>query len=125
LQGLTNAEAEQLLKKFGRNFVAEKRPNRLFTFLLKFWAPIPWMLEITIVLQAALGKWNEAVIIIVLLVFNSILSFLQEERANKALALLRENLHIKTRVLRDNVWQLITADRLVPNDIVHLSAQHC
>ncbi|HHF7373682.1 TPA: plasma-membrane proton-efflux P-type ATPase [Legionella bozemanae] len=119
-QGLTSSEAKNRLLHYGPNIIEEKRPNRLTLFAKKFWSPIPWMLEVTILLQLTLRKYDEAIIITVLLLFNSVLSFFQEERANKALALLRHHLAIKARVLRDSKWQLIAAKELVPNDIVHL-----
>lgn len=118
--GLTSAVAQQRLLKFGRNYVAEKRPQRFILLLRKFWAPIPWMLEATIILQLIIGKIEEAIIITLLLIFNSLLSFFQEERANKTLALLKKHLAINVRVLRDNQWQLIAAENLVPDDIIHL-----
>jgi len=55
----------------------------------KLWAPIPWMLEAAIVLELALGKYVEAGIIAVLLVFNAALGFLQEGRAQATLAALK------------------------------------
>jgi H+-transporting ATPase len=120
LQGLTSSEAEHRLFKYGHNFVAEKARNRLAIFFSKFWSPVPWMLEVTIVIQLFIGKVEQAGIIAALLVLNGALSFFQEDRANKAFALLRHYLAIKTRVLRDNKWQLILAENLVPGDIVHL-----
>jgi len=120
LQGLTATEAGERMLKYGRNYIAEKRPNQLIVFLSKFWAPVPWMLELTVILQLVIGKFNEAIIITALLLFNSFLSFFQEERANKTLALLKKQLAINTRVLRDNKWQVLPAEELVPGDIVHL-----
>jgi H+-transporting ATPase len=120
LPGLTSAEARQRLLQYGPNMVAEDRPHPWLLLLHKFWAPVPWMLEATIVLQFALGKSSEAVIIAVLLVFNAVLGFAQEHRANNALALLRQRLAIQVRVLRDRVWQLTAAQELVPGDVVHL-----
>ena len=67
-----------------------------------------------------LGKTDEAVIIAALLVFNAVVSFLQEGRANKALALLRKRLNVQARVLRDGRWRLLPARELVPGDVVHL-----
>ena len=78
------------------------------------------MLEITIILELLLGHYAEAEIIGVLLVVNAILSFVQEGRAQSALALLRERLTIQARVLRDGHWQLRPARDLVPGDVVHL-----
>ncbi|OGT08615.1 MAG: plasma-membrane proton-efflux P-type ATPase [Gammaproteobacteria bacterium GWE2_37_16] len=118
--GLTTDEAKELLQKYGQNFVAEKKPNQWLNFLAKFWSPISWMLEATIILQLTIGKVHEALIIAFLLIFNSLLSFFQEDRANKALVLLRQHLAIKARVFRDNIWQLIAAEELVPGDIIHL-----
>ncbi len=120
IQGLTSQEAQQKLLKYGRNIVEEKQPNRWIIFLKKLWAPVPWMLEITIALQLILGKYDEAIIISALLLFNSVLSFFQEEKANKTLILLKHRLAIRARVLRDSHWQLISASDLVPSDIVYL-----
>ncbi|HUW00496.1 MAG TPA: plasma-membrane proton-efflux P-type ATPase [Gallionella sp.] len=120
LQGLTGTEARQRLIKYGPNTVAEDRPHPWLLFLKKFWAPVPWMLEATIALQFALGKASEAGIIAILLVFNAVLGFAQENRANNALALLKKRLAIQVRVLRDKVWQQLAAQELVPGDVVHL-----
>ncbi|MHB0986076.1 MAG: plasma-membrane proton-efflux P-type ATPase [Sulfuricella sp.] len=120
LQGLTSAEAQQRLLQYGPNTVAEERPHPWLAFLRKFWAPVPWMLEATIALQLVLGKADEAAIIAALLVFNAILSFMQENRANNALALLKGRLTIQARVFRDQTWQRLAAQELVPGDVVHL-----
>ena len=120
LQGLTNVEAQKRLLQYGPNTVAEDRHHHWLSFLKKFWAPVPWMLEVTVALQLILGKPDEAAIIAALLVFNAILSFIQESRANKALALLKSRLEIQVRVLRDQTWKKISARELVPGDAVHL-----
>ena len=118
--GLTTAEAQDRLQQFGRNRVEEEKRHPLLSFLAKFWAPVPWMLEATIVLEIVVHKLEEAAIIGVLLLFNSLLSFVQENQANRALALLRQRLSIQARVLRDGHWQLIPAEELVPGDVIHL-----
>lgn len=119
-QGLSATEAAQRLERYGPNEVAEEKPHPLLTFLLKFWSPVPWMLEATIALQLVLGKRDEAAVIAVLLVVNAVLGFLQEGRASKALALLRKRLDTQARVLRDGRWQACAAKNLVPGDIVHV-----
>ncbi len=80
--GLTATEAQARLQQYGPNRVDERRQSSWLAFLRKFWAPVPWMLQAAIVLQLFLGKNTEAIIISVLLVFNAILSFAQECRAN-------------------------------------------
>jgi H+-transporting ATPase len=118
--GLTTAEAAQRSAQYGPNEVAEAKRHPVAAFVRKLWAPVPWMLEATVVLQLVLGKTDEAAIIAALLVFNAVVSFLQEGRANKALALLRKRLNVQARVLRDGRWQLLPARELVPGDVVHL-----
>ena len=118
--GLSAAEAALRLKQHGANEVAEETSHPAAVLLRKFWSPVPWMLEVTVILQLVLGKPDEAAVIAVLLLVNAVLSFLQEGRANKALALLRQRLNIQSRVLRDERWQLVPARELVLGDAVHL-----
>jgi H+-transporting ATPase len=120
LTGLTSAEAQRRLAQYGPNAVAAERHHPLRALLAKFWTPVPWMLEATIVLQLLLGKVDEAVIIAILLLVNAILGFAQESRANNALALLRGRLAVQARVRRDNHWQQVTAEQLVPGDVIHI-----
>jgi H+-transporting ATPase len=118
--GLSAAEAARRLAQHGPNEVEEEKSHPLLALMRKFWSPVPWMLEVTVILQLALGKRDEAAVITVLLVVNGVLGFLQEGRANKALALLRQRLDIQARVLRDGEWQGVAARNLVPGDIVHI-----
>ncbi len=53
--------------------------------LAKFWAPVPWLLEASIVLQVVLHKYFEASVIAGLLVFNAALAYFQEGRAQATL----------------------------------------
>ena len=119
-RGLTREEAEARLRQYGPNSVREAKPHLFLAIAQKFWAPVPWMLEATIVLELILGKRTEAIIIGFLLVFNAGLSFVQENRAQNALALLRQRLPIIARVQRDSQWQLIPAEDVVPGDFIHV-----
>jgi H+-transporting ATPase len=120
IPGLTSAEAQRRLSEHGLNAVSEDRRHPLRDLLGKLWAPVPWMLEAVIVLQLILGKTEEAAIIAVLLVVNALLGFLQESRANRALALLKGRLEIRARVRRDGLWQMVPVQQLVPGDLIHL-----
>ena len=119
-RGLTTAEAVERLKHYGPNVAPEERRHPFLALLGKLWAPVPWMLEVTIILELTLGHYAEAWIIGALLAVNAILSFVQERRAQNALALLRQRLTIQVRVIRDGHWQLHPARDLVPGDVVHL-----
>jgi H+-transporting ATPase len=118
--GLSTAESQERLRQHGPNRVEEDRRHPLLAFLGKFWAPVPWMLEATIVLGILVHKLDEAVIIGCLLLFHSVLGFVQENQVNRALDLLRSRLSVQARVLRDGRWQLIPAEQLVPGDVIHL-----
>lgn len=119
-RGLSTAQARQRLAECGPNSVREDAPNTLLLIFRKFWAPVPWMLEVTLILELALGKVTQGIIIACLLGLNATLSLIQEGRASKALSLLRQRLVIQVRVLRDERWQLALAQDLVPGDVVHL-----
>jgi H+-transporting ATPase len=120
MQGLSTHEAQERLLKYGPNLIEEKKRNRLFLFLQKFWGPIAWMLELTIALQIFLHKYDEAAIIFLLLLSNALLSFFQEEHSNTALETLKKHLTIQVRALRDGQWQKIPAHDLVPGDLIHV-----
>jgi len=121
LDGLTSAEAARRRAAYGANAATEKRVHPLQRLARHFWAPVPWMLEATIVLQIAIGQRLTALLIALLLVLNVILAMIQENRADAALALLKQRLSLKSRVKRDGVWVDLPAADLVPGDIVQVS----
>ncbi len=121
-RGLSSDEVQKRQSKYGYNEVREKKASPAIRFVKKFWGITPWMLEITILLEWALRKYFEAYVVVGLLLFNAILGFLQEERANSALELLKEKLKINARVKRNGNWSLIPARELVPGDVIRLRA---
>ena len=119
--GLTSDEAGRRLKQVGPNAVPDTTLNPFRMALEKFWTPVPWMLEAAIVLQVALGQYVEAAIIAGLLVFNAVLGFFQEGRAQATLAALKSRLALTAIVRRNGAWTNLPAGELVPGDIVKLS----
>ena len=87
----------------------------------KFWAPVPWLLEASIVLEVALHKYFEASIIAGLLIFNAALAYFQEGRAQATLKALNSRLALNASVERDGVWKTVPAAQLVRGDLVKLS----
>ncbi|HXR92243.1 MAG TPA: cation-transporting P-type ATPase, partial [Steroidobacteraceae bacterium] len=57
--GLTQAEAARRLAAIGANAMPREVSRPGLRLLRKFWAPVPWMLEVAIVLQLALGEYIE------------------------------------------------------------------
>ena len=117
---LSTEEANKRLQENGLNAVEEEKTSPVREFLARFWGPIPWMLEIAAILEVLVGKYAEAAIILALLIFNSVMSFLHEGKAQKALDLLKQRLAVKARVMRDGNWTMLDAKYLVPDDLVHL-----
>ena len=87
----------------------------------KFWAPVPWLLEASIVLEVVLHKYSEAGIIAGLLVFNAALAYFQESHAQATLAALKSRLALNASVRRDGIWKTVLAAELVRGDLVKLS----
>ncbi|MDE2007393.1 MAG: divalent cation transporter, partial [Rhodospirillales bacterium] len=119
--GLTSAEARARLDRFGRNEVPEPRAGWLAALASTLWAPVPWMLEAAIVLQAFLGDYLESALILGLLLVNAGLAFAQSSRADAALKALKSRLALSASVRRDGAWTRLPAAELVAGDVVKLS----
>ncbi len=119
-RGLASAEAAERLSRDGPNTIAEARPNRLLALARGFWGVVPWMLEAAVGIELYLGSWVQAGVIGALLVFNAGVGFFQQNKAQRALELLRRRLTVTARVRRDGKWQEVPAVMLVTGDLVHL-----
>jgi len=120
ISGLSAAEAEKRLKEFGPNEIPEKKTSLPVKFFGYLWGPIPWMIEVAVVLSAVIGHWDDFAIILVLLFVNAVVGFWQEYKADNAIELLKQRLALKARVLRDGRWSEIPARELVPEDVVRV-----
>jgi len=87
--GLTQDEAQKRLTKYGPNEIVEKKVNPLLKFLSYFWGPIPWMIEIAVILSGVVRHWPDFFIILVLLVANAVVGFWEERQAGNAIAALK------------------------------------
>lgn len=120
-KGLTSDEARVHLERDGPNAMPDTSAHPLRSALAKFWAPVPWLLEASIVLEIALQKYDEAAVIAGLLAFNAALAYFQESRAQATLAALKSRLALNASVQRDGVWKTVPAAELVCDDLVKLS----
>ncbi len=119
--GLTSAEARSRLQKDGPNAMPDVSAHPIRNALAKFWAPVPWLLEASIVLQVVLHKYAEAAVIAGLLIFNAVLAYFQEGRAQATLKALNSRLALNASVERDRAWKTVAAAELVRGDLVKLS----
>ena len=118
--GLTDAEAKKRLTQYGPNELLEKKTNLLLKFLSYFWGPIPWMIEVAVILSGVVRHWPDFFIILVLLVTNAVVAFWEERQAGNEIAALKAKLAIKARVIRDGKWINPPARELVPGDVIRL-----
>lgn len=125
--GLSTQEGENRLRIFGPNKLEEIKESKILKFLGFMWNPLSWVMEAAAIMAIALangqGKppdWQDFLGIMVLLVINSTISFIEENNAGNAAAALMARLAPKTKVLRDGKWQEMDASILVPGDIVSI-----
>ena len=118
--GLSSAEAAKRLAQYGPNEIAEHKTNPLLKFLSYFWGPIPWMIEIAVILSGALRHWPDFFIILVLLLANGVVGYTSERQAGNAIDALKAKLAINARVKRDGAWVNPPARELVPGDVIRL-----
>lgn len=91
VKGLSASDVKKQQKVYGRNEIEEKFQSNILRLLKKFIGPIPLMIEIALVLSVIAGKWEDFVIIAVLLGVNISVDFMQEQNAFKALQALKKN----------------------------------
>jgi H+-transporting ATPase len=118
--GLTQAEAQKRLTQYGPNEIAEKKTNPFLKFLGYFWGPIPWMIEVAVILSGVVRHWPDFFIILFLLAANAVVGFWEERQAGNAIAALKAKLAINARVKRDGKWITPPARELVPGDVIRL-----
>ncbi|MFV2005416.1 MAG: HAD-IC family P-type ATPase, partial [Gammaproteobacteria bacterium] len=120
IQGLTVSTAAERLKQYGYNEIEDKQEPLWHRVFRRFWGPIPWMIEIAALLSAIVQKWEDFIIVLVLLLINAGLDFFQEHRALNALKALKAEMDMQVTVLRDGSFRRIPVRELVPGDIVKL-----
>jgi H+-transporting ATPase len=119
-EGLSSSEVEKRLKQYGSNELPEKKENPVKKFLSYFWGPIPWMIEVAVIMSALIQHWADFAIIALLLALNAIAGFWQEHQAGNAIEMLKQRLAPTAKVLRDGKWQEKPAREIVPGDVVRI-----
>ena len=118
--GLSAAEAQDRLARYGANSVEEEKHSLLLEVLGHFWGPIPGMIEAALVLTALTRRWVDFGIIAALLLLNGAVGFWEEHQAQSAIAALKQRLARSAEVKRDGQWQTIPAEHVVPGDLARV-----
>lgn len=130
-RGLSQAEADSRLLRYGENRLVEGKPRPIWLkFIDQFRNILVIVLLFAAVLAWAIGDLKDAVVILCVVLLNASLGFYQEHRAERTLAALKGMLAARARVRRntrdgasDEVEIIeLDASRLVPGDIVLLEA---
>ncbi|MCC8404343.1 HAD-IC family P-type ATPase [Paraburkholderia sp. MMS20-SJTN17] len=122
-RGLDAADASGRLATYGPNRLPHgKKKGPVARFLAQLHNILIYVLLVAGFTKFMLGLWLDGSVILAVVILNSLLGFLQEGRAEKALDSIRNMLSAEARVLRGGAVRLIPADELVPGDIVLLES---
>ena len=123
LRGLSNEEAKIRLEQYGRNELMEKKKRTVFMmFLDQFKDFMILVLIVAAVISGFIGELSDTIAIIVIVVLNAAVGFIQEYRAEKAMAALKQLAAPSAAVIRDGDPTTVPAAELVPGDRVLLEA---
>ncbi|WP_088889926.1 HAD-IC family P-type ATPase [Leptolyngbya ohadii] len=121
--GLTLVEAQQRHSRFGPNeLIGKPRKSAWMRFLLQFNEPLLYILLAAGVVTAFLQEWVESGVIFAVTVLNALIGFVQESKAENALAALAESVSTEATVIREGQTIRVPSNQVVPGDLVSLAA---
>jgi Ca2+-transporting ATPase len=121
--GLSSREAQRRLEQYGFNELKEKKKKTpLVMFFDQFRDFMIIVLIVAAVISGFLGELSDTIAIMVIIVLNAVVGFVQEYRAEKAMASLKKMAAPSATVIRDGMPATIPALELVPGDMVTLEA---
>lgn len=122
-KGLSTADADARLQQYGSNTLqVNSRSSAFVLFLGQFKSPITLLLIAAALLSMGLGDYTDAVIILIIILISSFLGFWQEKGAANAVQELLKMVQIRCRIVREGVESEWPLEKVVPGDIVILSA---
>lgn len=122
-KGLTSQEVERRFKKYGKNKLPEKKKfSQLATALNQLKSPLVYVLLAAALITFFLEEFVDTGVILVAVLINTVVGFIQETKAEQALEKLKQMVEHKSNVMRDGIEKEINAEDIVPGDIVMLRA---
>jgi Ca2+-transporting ATPase len=123
LQGLSSEEAARCLAEYGPNELKEKKKKTpLMMFIDQFKDFMILVLIAAAVISGFIGELSDTIAIIVIVVLNAVIGFIQEYRAEKAMAALKRMAAPSATAIRNGVSETVSTSQLVPGDVVILEA---
>ena len=121
--GLAAATARQRLAEHGPNRITDTKRKTVFQLVLHQLKDVMILVLLVAALVSALmGEWKSGYVILAIVVVNAVIGFLQEYRAERAMAALQKMAASQAQVLRDGQPRQVAAADLVPGDVVLLEA---
>lgn len=121
--GLSNTQAEKLLREYGENVLKEKGKKSVFRIFLEQFADLLVIILIAAaVISMFSGNGESTIVIIGVIILNGILGTVQYVKAEKSLDSLRKLSAPKAKVLRDGIKKELESKEIVPGDILLLEA---
>ena len=121
--GLSTEEAEKRLKKYGKNKLPEKKKfSQLEIALSQLKSPLVYILLVAALVTFMLEHFVDTGVILVAVILNTVVGFIQETKAEKSLEKLKQMVKHKTRVLRDGIEKEINAENIALGDIIMFRA---
>ncbi|KHD38281.1 ATPase [Clostridium acetobutylicum] len=119
--GLSEEEAKRLQKKYGYNTIQKKKNiSMVKIFLSQFNDVMIWVLIAATIISGLMGEKADALTIIVIIIMNAIIGFVQEFKTEKSLEALKKLTAPTTKVIRNGSIRIMDAANLVPGDLVVL-----
>ena len=117
--GLDTVEVEKRLQLHGPNALREaKKKSVVLLFLHQFTSLLILILIIAAVISGLFGEWADAIAILIIVLLNGVIGFIQEYRAEKALESLKRMTASHSQVVRGGVNLTIETAGLVPGDMI-------
>ena len=121
-KGLSTSEAEKRLSEYGENKLPEKKRQSFFIrFFKHFHDILIYVLFVAAIVTAFLEHYADTIVILIVTVINAVIGYIQENKAEKALADIQKLLSLKAQVVRDGMREEIDTTQLTVGDIVLLS----
>lgn len=122
-KGLSLKEVEHRLRKYGPNELTEREGRAWYKILIsQFTSPLIYILMLAGGVTLLLQVYKDSFVIFLAVISNALIGFFQEFHAEKSMQALKKLLIIKTIVLREDTEEEISAEKIVPGDIVLLTA---
>src|SRR3989338_1526269 len=119
--GLSPSKVLSQRAKFGLNELPKEKPLAWWAlFMHQFLSPFILILVVAILLSALLGDIVDTLVILAAVLFNTLIGFVQEYKANRALLSLQALVQPIAEVRRDDSVQVVKAHELVPGDVLLL-----